>query len=206
MLNATDLESLAEPQLREVTRDLLDELQALKSEVRFKGARIEQLTYELARYKRIRFDRTSEKLDRAQASLLEEALDEDLCALEEELEQLQPTRAARQEKSKPRRERLPEHLPRVVLRHEPESTVCACGCEMQRIGEDVSEKMRYKPGDFTVEQHIRGKWVCGRCEKLVQAPVDAQVIDKGIATPSLLAQVMVAKYADHSVLRTRPPP
>lgn len=197
MLNTTDLESLAEPQLREVTRDLLDELQALKSEVRFKSARIEQLTYELARYKRIRFDRTSEKLDRAQASLLEEALDEDLCALEEELEQLQPTRPARQEKSKPRRERLPEHLPRVVLRHEPESTVCACGCEMKRIGEDVSEKMRYKPGDFTVEQHIRGKWVCGRCEKLVQAPVAAQVIDKGIATSSLLAQVMVAKYADH---------
>jgi transposase len=47
--------------------------------------------------------------------------------------------------------------------------------------------MRYKPGDFTVERHIRGKWVCGKCEKLVQAPVPAQVIDKGIATPSLLA-------------------
>jgi transposase len=124
--------------LHEVTRDLLDEPQALKSEVRFKSARIEQFTFELARYKRIRFDRSSEKLDRTQASLLEEALDEDLSSLEEELEQLQPTPPAKREKSKPRREHLPEHLPRAVLHHEPESTVCACGCQMKRIGEDVS--------------------------------------------------------------------
>jgi len=104
------------------------------------------------------------------------------------------------EKCKPRREVLPEHLPRVVIPHEPESTACACGCQMKRIGEDVAEKLHYIPGDFTVERHIRGKWVCGKCEKLVQAPVPAQIIDKGIATPSLLAQVMVAKYADHMPL------
>ena len=197
MLNATDLESLSEPQLRDATRDLLDTVEALKNEVLFKSTRIEQLTYELARYKRLRFDRASEKLDRAQASLLEEALDEDLCALEEELEQLQPTPAPKPEKAKPRREHLPEHLPRVPVHHEPESTTCACGCQMNRIGEDVAEKLHYIPGDFTVERHIRGKWVCGKCEKLVQAPVPAQVIDKGVATPSLLAQVMVSKYADH---------
>ena len=197
MLNATDLESLSEPQLRDATRDLLDTVEALKNEVLFKSTRIEQLTYELARYKRLRFDRASEKLDRTQASLLEEALDEDLCALEEELEQLQPTPAPKREKAKPRREHLPEHLPRVPVHHEPESTTCACGCQMKRIGEDVAEKLHYIPGDFTVERHIRGKWVCGKCEKLVQAPVPAQVIDKGVATPSLLAQVMVSKYADH---------
>ncbi|MBN0796029.1 transposase, partial [Pseudomonas aeruginosa] len=35
------------------------------------------------------------------------------------------------------------------------------------------------------------------CETLIQAPVPAQVIDKGIPTAGLLAQVMVAKFADH---------
>ena len=119
MLNATDLDSLPEPQLREVTRDLLQKVQALNSEVLFKGARIEQLNYELARYKRVRFDRTSEKLDRTQASLLEEALDEDLSAIEQELEQLQPTPPADREKSKPRREALPAHLPRVQVSMPP---------------------------------------------------------------------------------------
>ncbi|MGC3030612.1 IS66 family transposase, partial [Burkholderia sp. DN3021] len=50
---------------------------------------------------------------------------------------------------------------------------------------------------FTVERHIRGKWVCKACETLVQAPVAPQVIDKGIPTAALLAWVLVAKYADH---------
>jgi transposase len=44
---------------------------------------------------------------------------------------------------------------------------------------------------------VRGKWVCARCETLIQAPVPAQVIDKGIPTAGLLAQVLVAKYGDH---------
>jgi transposase len=78
--------------------------------------------------------------------------------------------------------------------------VCSCGCELKRIGEDVSEKLDYTPGVFHVERHIRGKWVCGRCQTLVQAPVPAQVIDKGIPTAGLLAQVLVAKYADHQPL------
>ncbi len=50
---------------------------------------------------------------------------------------------------------------------------------------------------FIVEQHVRGKWACRQCETLIQAPVPAQVIDKGIPTEGLLAHVMVAKFADH---------
>ncbi|MFP4897561.1 IS66 family transposase, partial [Paraburkholderia sp. EG304] len=76
-------------------------------------------------------------------------------------------------------------------------TVCQCGCERVRIGEDISEKLDYTPGVFTVERHIRGKWVCRNCETLIQAPVPAHVIDKGIPTTGLLASVLVAKYADH---------
>ena len=50
---------------------------------------------------------------------------------------------------------------------------------------------------MTVERHIRGKWACAKCETLIQAPVPAQIIDKGIPTSGLLAQVLVAKYSDH---------
>jgi len=88
----------------------------------------------------------------------------------------------------------------VEVRHEPERTVCSCGCALQRIGEDVSEKLDYTPGVFQVERHVRGKWACAKCQTLVQAPVPAQVIDKGLATAGLLAQVLVAKYADHQPL------
>ena len=87
--------------------------------------------------------------------------------------------------------------PRTDIHHEPQSTVCPCGCALARIGEDVAEKLDYTPGVFTVERHIRGKWVCAQCETLSQAPVPAHVIDKGIPTARLLAQVLVAKYQDH---------
>jgi transposase len=47
------------------------------------------------------------------------------------------------------------------------------------------------------KRHVRGKWVCDDCETLIQAPVPAQVIDKGIPTAGLLAHAMIAKFADH---------
>ena len=47
---------------------------------------------------------------------------------------------------------------------------------LERIGEDVSEKLDYTPGVFEVERHVRGKWVCRRCERLIQAPVPPHVI------------------------------
>ena len=60
------------------------------------------------------------------------------------------------------------------------------------MGEDVSEKLDYTPGLFTVERHIRGKWNCAQCQALIQAPVPAQIMNKGIPTAGLLG-----KYADH---------
>lgn len=129
--------------------------------------------------------------------MLDEAIDADLIAIEHELEQLASKPKNEPPPNKPRRAPLPPNLPRVEVRHEPTSTTCGCGCQLKRIGEDVSEKLDYTPGVFTVERHVRGKWVCAQCETLTQAPVPAQVIDKGIPTAGLLAQVLVAKYNDH---------
>ncbi len=105
--------------------------------------------------------------------------------------------SATPDKKQAKRLPLPAHLPRREVRHEPASTTCACVCQMKRVGEDVAEKLDYVPGVFSVERHIRGKWACARCETIQQAPVDAHVIDKGIPTAGLLAQVLVDKYADH---------
>jgi len=83
------------------------------------------------------------------------------------------------------------------IRHDPGSTTCACGCALTRIGEDVSEKLDYEPGTFSVERHIRSKWAFKACETVAQAPVAPHIIDKGIPTTNLLAQVLISKYADH---------
>lgn len=166
-------------------------------EVVFKQALIDKLTHENALLKRMKFAAQSERFSAEQKSLLDESLDEDLQAVADEIEQATPPVAGRQDKQVPKRTPLPANLPRREIRHELDSTTCACGCQMKRIGEDVAEKLDYVPGVFTVERHIRGKWACAKCETIIQVPVGPHVIDKGIPTTGLLAQVLVAKYADH---------
>jgi transposase len=196
-----DLTQMNAQELRDLATMLITQVTQKDEELKFKQLKIDQLTHEMAILKRWRFGRRSEQLDPAQRSLLEESIDEDLEAINLELEALRG-KLKREEppKAKPRRTALPAHLPRREIRHEPEQTVCSCGCALERIGEDVSEKLDYVPGVFQVERHVRGKWVCRSCETLIQAPVPAHVIDKGIPTAGLLAHVLVSKYADHQPL------
>lgn len=197
MIDTVQLQGMNADQLRALAMELMSEVRARDSELRLKDTRIAQLTHEMAVLKRWKFAARSEKLPAEQQSLLDEAIDADLIAIEHELEQLASQPKDESPPNKPRRAPLPPNLPRVEIRHEPTSTTCGCGCQLKRIGEDVSEKLDYTPGVFTVQRHVRGKWVCAQCETLTQAPVPAQVIDKGIPTAGLLAQVLVAKYNDH---------
>ena len=201
-----DLDQLDEHALRALVRQLMGNVEHLTKDVtylgqdnQFKDAHIRKLTHEIAVLRRHYFGKKSEQLTGVQGSLLDEAVEEDMAAIELELQQLQdqpvtPSPVARQPA---KRQRLPEDLPRVDIHHEPEQTQCSCGCQLHRIGQDVSEKLDYQPGNFTVERHIRGKWACRDCEQITLAPLPAHIIDKGIPTPGLLAQVLVAKYADH---------
>jgi transposase len=179
--------------------ELLDRRQR---EVAFKQAQVDKLTHELAILKRLKFAATSEKfcagMSAEQQSLLEETLDADIAQACAEIDQADISKGKdKKNKQSPKREPLPADLPRRDVHHEPDSTVCGCGCQMKRIGQDVSEKLDYEPGVFTVDRHVRGKWACAHCQKLVQAPVAAHIIDKGIPTAGLLAQVLVAKFLDH---------
>jgi transposase len=201
---AEHLASLDPEQLRQTVlalraqlaaKDELIERQARESA--FKQALIDKLTHEMAVLRRLKFAAQSEAFNAEQKSLLEETIDADIAALEREIEQLGVGKKAPEDKDRPRRKPLPEHLPRTQIRHEPEDTICGCGCAMKRIGEDVAEKLDYQPGVFSVERHVRGKWVCTHCQKLVQAPLAPHIIDKGLPTPGLLAQVLVAKFLDH---------
>ena len=199
------LSSLNAEQLRELARDLIAQISNLGEsitskdrEILYRQAKIDQLTHEMAVLKRWKFGRSREHLDAAQTSLLNEAIDADIAAIEQELQDLAPAgKTDKESASKPKRAALPAELPRVDMHHEPDSTTCGCGCQLKRIGEDVSERLDYTPGVMTVERHIRGKWACSSCQTLTQAPVPAQIIDKGIPTSGLLAQVLVAKYSDH---------
>ena len=204
MTSLPNLDQLTPEQLRALAAQLMQRVESLDQKVETMGKKIhrdqtliEKLTHEIAQLKRFKFAKRSEQLSPDQVSLLDDLIDTDIAAIEAELEALKPARASTEVRQKPKRTALPPQFPRTLIHHEPDNSHCQCGCVLKRIGEDVSEKLDYTPGVFTVERHIRGKWVCDQCETLIQAPVPAQVIDKGIPTAGLLAHVMIAKFADH---------
>jgi len=103
------------------------------------------------------------------------------------------------------RKPLPKDLPRVDEIHDisEKEKMCDCGTEKSRIGEEKAERLDYIPGKFQVIREIRPKYACRNCEGLEDggptvsiAPPPARLIPKGMATPGLLAYILIAKFAD----------
>jgi transposase len=186
-------------QLEASKQQLEQSNQHLDAKVQHLSILTQKYEHELALFKRHKFAQKNEHLTAKQISLLDEAVEEDIAAVDIELERLNSDKPNphKAQAIKPKRRVLPDHLASIRIEHEPTSIVCTCGCLLRRIGEDVSEKLTFKPAQFMKEQHVRGKWVCDQCDTIKQEPMPAYVIDKGIASPELLSHVLVCKYADH---------
>lgn len=163
-------------------------------------AEIAKLHFQLARYRRAEFGRSSEKLEREanQLELAIEALEADQA---ERLAIASPIVAAAIEAAienkKPARRALPDHLPREDKVHTAPCTCPSCGGALRRIGEDVTETLDYVPGRFKVIRHIREKLSCRACDTVVAAPAPDHAITRGRAGAGLLAHIVVSKYDDH---------
>ncbi len=102
-------------------------------------------------------------------------------------------------KRRGKRKPLPSDLPRVEVFHElPEHELtCACGCRKHAIGEEVSEQLEIVPMQIRVIKHIRKVYGCRDCESApVTADKPAQMIEKSMASPSVLAMLLTTKYVD----------
>ena len=96
------------------------------------------------------------------------------------------------------RQPLPDHLPRIEHRHEPDACTCGkCGKDLVKIGEDISEQLDLEPAKFFVHRHIRPQYARRACETITAAPVPPAVIDGGMVAVGLLTWVMIGKYLDH---------
>jgi transposase len=180
-------------------------LQRKERDLALRDAKIEKLEFEIARYKRWKFAAKTEAMNAEQRRLFEETVFEDEASLQAQLAALQaglpetPKRALAP-RAKPRRQVLPEHLERVEHHHEPEDTACPtpeCGKPMQRIGQDVSERLDIVPARFFVHRHIYGKWACKCCQQLRQEPAEPDVVDGGIPASGLVAHTLISRFADH---------
>jgi transposase len=157
---------------------------------------IEQLKLQLARLKKMKFSRSSEQLD-AQIAQLEFSLEE----LEANAAAAVPLKApASAPATKPTRKPLPDHLPREPHVHEPTTGSCncpECGGILRALGEDSSEVLDYVPEHWKVIRHVRPKYSCSACQKIVQASAPSRPIERSYAGPGLLAHMLVSKFCDH---------
>jgi len=199
MLEGSDAQTLDTPPAQGVVQELRDLIERLHGELKFHKTRNEALNFEIARLKRWRFGSSSESLDTTTQAVLFDRILADT-ALEDraaEDETKPPPAAPPAPKRKAIRQALPASLPRIERHHELDQTHCACGEAFKRIGEEVSEQLDCVPAQFFVLRHVRGKYACACCQTIQAAPMPAQIIDKGIPAPGLLAQVVVAKHDDH---------
>jgi len=210
-LQSQDLKGLTPEALQGLAQHLLVRVQQQAREIVWRDAKIEKITFELARLKRWKFGARTEAMDAQQRQLFLDTLVEDEADLQAQLAALQarlpepPAAAAEKAPQPPRRQALPEHLRRVEHHHEPADTHCPaadCGEPMTRVGEDVSERLDIVPAEFFVHRHIRGKWVCRCCqrqgvERLVQEPAEPQIIERGIPASGLVAYTLISRFSDH---------
>ncbi|HUI34987.1 MAG TPA: IS66 family transposase [Stellaceae bacterium] len=159
-------------------------------------AEIAKLRFQLARYRRAEFGRSSEKLER-EADQLELAIETLEADQAERLAAVSPIVAAAIESKKPARRALPAHLPREEKIYAAPCACPSCGGALRRIGEDIIETLDYVPGRFKVIRHIREKLSCRTCDSVVAASAPDHAIARGRAGAGLLAHIVVSKYDDH---------
>jgi len=219
-MKATDLQAASPAELAELAtrmlahiaeqgRHITEQAKRIDSQaqaIKWRDAKIESITFQLARLKAWKFGAKTERMNAEQRALFEETCAADQASLEAQLAALQKDTPAgrsapqQQDKRQPKREALPAHLPRVEQRVEPEDTRCpepACRQPMVRVGEDVSERLDIVPAQFIVQRQIRGKWACKCCQLMVQEPAAAQVFDNALPTPGLQAHTVISRFVDH---------
>ena len=195
--------------MSEASAALPDDVETLQRLLLGRDETIAKLLAEIARLKRWRFGRSAERMDAAllqlqlslddlQLSAGPQAVDQETLPVEESTHQ-PPSNAVTRLRRVPRA--FPAHLPREIIVHAPSSCTCPdCGSAMRKLGEDISELLDFIPGYFKVIRHVRPKLSCAHCSRVIQLPAPSRPIERGMPAAGLLAQVIVAKYADHCPL------
>ncbi len=165
---------------------------SLASELKSRDLLIEKLKHQLAGLRRHQFGSRSENLDQLELTLEEEEI-----ALAAEAPVQQDTTAPTDDKRQPKRRPLPDNLPRNETVLSAGEACASCGGALKRLGEDVTEELEYIPGRFVVNRIVRPRMACACCERVTQAALPSRPIERGRPGPSLLAHVLVNKYADH---------
>jgi transposase len=194
------LASSHQDELRLLQAELDSQRQALcqqDEEPRSSSEQIEHLKLVIEKLRRSMFGAKSEKIvvQLQQLELHLEELESAQAEMEAAVEAVSP---AAEPKPRSPRKPLSEHLPRELVTHLPHGDCCpGCGGQLRQFGQDVSEQLEYIPESFKVIRHVRPKFACSSCDRVVEAPTPSRPIERGLAGPGLLAHVLVSKFGDH---------
>jgi transposase len=176
--------------LQQMVLSLLDDLDAQER-------KLQRVLHWLTKLLRARYGPTRERVDEHQLFLF-------AAATVQTRRDVAPAEVPAAEGKAPRRghgrRRLPPHLERrhVVYELPPEQQQCPhCQAQLQRLGEETSERLEYVPAAFYVIAESCARYVCPQGCTVRTAEKPMQPIEKGLPGPGLLAHVATSKYADH---------
>ena len=216
----TELEKIVNSTEGKAKEAMLELVHSLAEKIRENNRlsqHVDQLKHEVKLLKKKIFGASSEKSNEpvSQDDIFNEF---ELCLQELELEEVNLPEAASTPKPRKKsgRQSLPKTLSRQIVVHdlpEEEKNCACCGEHMTSIGDKVSEELEYQPAQFRVIENRRKQYACHSCQTnqdergheqsaepkptIKTAKQPAKLIPKSLATPSLLAAIVVAKYADH---------
>src|SRR5260221_1903987 len=159
---------------------------------------MERLKVIIQRFQRAPFGRRSEWINGDHLAFGLEDLDADIARLQAR----HPATSARDVGSQPTSHRhgLPNHLPREDVAIDIDERVCpCCGGALHIISETVSEMLDFGPARLRVLRIRRPQYGCRACGTIHQAAAPERPIAKGLASPALLAHVLVSNCCDHTL-------
>ncbi len=163
---------------------------------------IDRLRLIIRQFQRARFGRSAERLDPDQMAFGLEELEADLASGKGTASSghaVSFDRSCLAAATKPpHRAPLPAHLPRIeTVIPAPHETCPDCAGTLHDAGATSSEMLDWIPAQIRVVRITRPKRACRCCGTLHQAPAPERVLAGGLATPGLIAHVLVSRYCDH---------
>ncbi|UZO94688.1 IS66 family transposase [Roseomonas mucosa] len=186
--------------LRALLLAALEQRDAAMAERDALAVRNEQLHHLLLKLKRQQFGQKSERLPEDQLLFAFEEIETTLAASEAEM--AKNSKGLKEQQAKRRRGnrgQLPAHLPRIEQMLMPEQETCpCCAGPLVEIGADSAERLDMLPAQFRVLVTRRPRLACRACPGVVlQALAPERLVPGGLPTEATIAQVLVARYADH---------
>lgn len=183
-------------------QELKKRLIALHNQVIEKDQKINHLQDIVNLLQRKKYAPQSEQVNWDQMGLFNEVEDLIATSVEEESEEDDDEKETitYERSKKKKRARLPENLPRqeVIIDLEEKDKVCVHdGAALKKIGEEVSEKLEIIPAKVFVQKTIRYVYACPCCDEgMKTAPAPKALLPKTMASPSLVAYMIIAKFMD----------